>query len=360
MCELDATSDLEVDETQQLIAGAARISGHGVRVVAKRLADDRRARDQKRRQERAAAEAIREAGHRLVRPAPPPDGRRTEQVEEIDEALAANATDQPPMRDRTGALVEVRVQTTRSLHELTSQSANAEPLPEGVEPLPAPPEPLLVQLTDTEVELLIETYFSWFRFDRAQRRYDAALPSPFIDALMVWPRSAMPVVQALNTAPLVLPNGDVLTGSGLDRTNGLFHHIEPGLQACVPQGLVTQQAAREAVKWLCGEWLCDVLTDEIGKLATLLYAETCLQGLCCPSVPVSWSQPDGAEAESPRCATWSAWRSSAVVPLPPAGRHMRKKDGNPCSPTCGRESPPWYGTTSLTAALSTRRSSTAR
>ena len=210
MCELDAAADLEVDETQQLIAEAARISGHGVRVVAKRLADDRRARDQKRRKERAEARGDPEAGHRLVRPAPPPDGRRTEVVEEIDEALAANATDQPPMRDRTGALVEVRVQTTRSLHELTSQSANAEALPEGVEPLPAPPEPLLVQLTDTEVELLIETYFSWFRFDRDQRRYDAALPSPFIDALMVWPRSAMPVVQALNTAPLVLPNGECL------------------------------------------------------------------------------------------------------------------------------------------------------
>jgi hypothetical protein len=278
MCEIDAAANFEADEVAQLIAEVVRISGFGLRVVTKRLSDAREARDLARRKARAANEASADTSNRLRRAAPPSDGRRTDVVEEIDQTLASDASECPPMRNRDRGLVEVRTQALHTLHTLTAHGANAEALPDGVEPLPAPPEPTLAILTATEVELLIERYFMWVKLDdEGIETYPAALPSPFVHALMEFPNSSIAGVHAVNTTPMVLADGAILSGDGLDRETGIFHYIEPGLQACVPTGRISEQDAREAVQWLFDNWLCDVLADAKGKLTAILAALTCIQ-----------------------------------------------------------------------------------
>ena len=71
---------------------------------------------------------------------------------------------------------------------------------------------------------------------RGSPPYEAALQRPFIDALMNMSaaESSMPVARAINTAPLVAMNGNIIDGVGLDRQSGLIHRIEPQLRACLP------------------------------------------------------------------------------------------------------------------------------
>jgi hypothetical protein len=76
----------------------------------------------------------------------------------------------------------------------------------------------------------------------------------------------LPRVHAVNTAPLVAENGALIDGIGLDRSSGLLHHIEPAVRDCLPRDEITAEMVREAVTWLCDEWLVDVLTNRTGKL----------------------------------------------------------------------------------------------
>ena len=116
--------------------------------------------------------------------------------------------------------------------------------------LPAPPEPVIVRLTPVGVGVLIERYV---RFEtegtRSSPPYEAALQRPFIDALMDMSaaESSMPVARAINTAPLVAMNGNIIDGVGLDRQSGLIHRIEPQLRACLPIHPPTEQEVREAL-----------------------------------------------------------------------------------------------------------------
>jgi hypothetical protein len=97
----------------------------------------------------------------------------------------------------------------------------------------APAEPGLVQLTPVGVELLVERYVR-FLVETDKKSYFAALPRPYIDALMQFSPSAIPVVRAINTAPLISMSGNVIDGAGLDRSTGLVYRIDPLLRACLP------------------------------------------------------------------------------------------------------------------------------
>ena len=80
----------------------------------------------------------------------------------------------------------------------------------------------------------------------------------------------MPVARAINTAPLVAMNGNIIDGVGLDRQSGLIHRIEPQLRACLPMHPPTEHEAREALSWLLDVWLVDVSADTTGKLLVLM------------------------------------------------------------------------------------------
>ena len=144
----------------------------------------------------------------------------------VDEALASDSSEEPPIRDATGNIVEVRTVAPWGLHLLTATGSNADPALNGKQMLPAPAEPVIARLTPVGAGMLIERYV---RFETAgtgrSPPYEAALQRPFIDALMDMSaaESAMPVARAINTAPLVAMNGNVIDGVGLDRQSGLIH-----------------------------------------------------------------------------------------------------------------------------------------
>jgi hypothetical protein len=78
---------------------------------------------------------------------------------------------------------------------------------------------------------------------------------------------------------MVAENGAIIEGVGLDRDSGILHHIEPGLRDCLPNGNITEDDVRKAVRWLCDEWLIDVLTGMTGKMIIIALALTLVQRL---------------------------------------------------------------------------------
>jgi hypothetical protein len=264
------TSELEADELADFAAVVAKAGKIGVRAVLARIAKQRRDREQAERKAAMAAEA----DGRMILPRPEPDGELTPIVRLLDERLAADRQEEPPMRDASGDLVEVRVREPWALHLLTSDGSND--AADDVEPIQAPAEPGLVQLTPVGVEMLLERYVRWI-VSKKNTSYFGALPRPFIDGLMQLAPSAIPEVRAINTAPLISMSGNVIDGVGLDRHTGLVHRIDPLLRACLPADLPTEQTVREAVTFLFDQWLIDVALDRVGKATAIMLAMTLLE-----------------------------------------------------------------------------------
>jgi hypothetical protein len=76
-------------------------------------------------------------------------------IRDIDRVLGADDSDLPPMRRADGSLVELRVVEPFDLHQLASDGSNGEADPAKGGFLPAPPEPLLVEMTPITTRLMI-------------------------------------------------------------------------------------------------------------------------------------------------------------------------------------------------------------
>jgi hypothetical protein len=305
--------DDEVDEFAKFVSGKTKA---GIRTLQARIKKQRAERKAEAR--KASMEA--KAEGRIIRPRPDPDGELTPTVSFLDELLTDNGSEEPPMRNASGALVRVEEKEPWALHLLTSGSANA--AEEQAEALKPPTEPVLVALTPTGVELFLEKYVGWIAERMNGTTYFAALPKSFIVGLMEYPNSAIPVVRAINTAPLLNASGRLIDGVGLDRATGLFHRIDPALRSCLPQGEPTQEEIKEALKFLLNEWLVDVALDPAGKCVAVMLALTLLQRALLPERPaffVTAGQRGGGKttlismisaAVSGRRAAAAAWSDS--------------------------------------------------
>ena len=265
-----AVTDLEVDELADFAATVAEAANIGVRAVMARVKKERKERETAKQK---ATMASSEDG-RIVRPRPEPDGELLPTVRFLDDVLASDQREEPPMRDASGNLVEVRVREPWSLHLLTADGTNA--VAEEGEIMKAPPEPGLVQLTPTGIELLVENYVRW-SVQKKNTCYFGALPRAFIDGLREFSPSSIPIVRAINTAPLVTMSGYVIYGVGLDRNTGLLHQIDPLLYACVPSEPLSEQGVRDALNFLLDEWLVDVALDRVGKCIAIMLALTIIE-----------------------------------------------------------------------------------
>ena len=274
-----AQSELEEDELEEFTKLISKTTGVGIRPL--------RARIKKERTERAAeasdASMESKADGRIVLPRPPSNGELSPIVNFLDELLSKDQSEEPPMRNASGGLVRVEEKEPWALHLLTSDGANA--TTEEAESMKAPAEPVLVELTAIGVELLLEKHVGWVAHTKNGGSYFAALPSPYINALEEYPTSALPVVRAINTSPLVATSGRVIDGVGLDRVTGLFHRIDPALHACLPDGKPTEEEIKEALNFLLDEWLVDVALDDEGKCVAILQALTLLQRALLPERP---------------------------------------------------------------------------
>jgi hypothetical protein len=273
-----ATAAMEADELEDFVETVAKKAGSSVRAVKARIAKERREREQAARKKALASG---EDG-RLIRPRPARDGELTPTTTFLDDVLASDQREEPPMRDASGNLVEVRVREPWALHLLTADGTNA--AVEEAETMNAPAEPGLVLLTPTGVAMLVERYVR-LRVETKYASYFGALPGAFVNALMEFSPSAIPVVRAINTAPLVTMSGRVIDGVGLDRDTGLVHRIDPLLRACVPPNPPTEQDIRAAVTYLFDEWLVDVALDWVGKSIAIMMAMTLIERVLLPERP---------------------------------------------------------------------------
>ena len=201
----------------------------------------------------------------------------------LDQVLAADQREEPPMRDASGDLVEVRVREPWALHTLTSDGANDERrryrADEGAGRAGSGAAHAgLCRAADRDGT-------SAGSREKDKKSYFGALPRPYIDALMQFSPSAIPVVRAINTAPLVSMSGNVIDGVGLDRDTGLVHRIDPLLRACVPAEPPTEQDVRDAVSFLFDEWLVDVALDRVGKCVAIMLAMTLIERALLPERP---------------------------------------------------------------------------
>lgn len=311
-----ANAELEADELVDFVRTVAQIAKTNIRAVNARIAKARREQEQVRRN--AASDFT--ADNRLVRPRPKPDGELTPTVTFLDQVLAADPSEEPPMRDASGNLVDVRVREPWNLHLLTADGSYDDT--NDIDTMKPPAEPGLVQLTPTRVELLIERYVRW-SVQKRDARYFGALPRPFVDALMQLSPSAVPIARAINTAPLIAMSGNVIDGVGLDRGTGLVHRIDPLLRACLPVDPLSERDVRAAVTFLFDEWLVDVALDRVGKSLAIMLAMTLIERALLPERPaffVTAGQRGGGKttlvnmitlAVFGRPATAAAWSDNA-------------------------------------------------
>jgi hypothetical protein len=264
-----ATTEMEPDELKDFVTTVAKATGIGVRAVKARVAKECRAREQA---ERKRAMASGEDG-RLIRNRPKADEELLPTTKFLDEVLASDQREEPPMRDASGNLVEVRVQEPWKLHLLTADGTNAAVDAETMKP---PAEPTLARLTSTGVKMLVERYVR-FVVEKKNVSYLGQLPGSFVAALMEFSPSEIPVVRAINTAPLVTPSGQIIDGVGLDRDMGIVHRIDPQLRACLPHNPPSEADVREALLYLLDEWLVDVALDRVGKCIAIMLAMTLIE-----------------------------------------------------------------------------------
>jgi len=277
-------ADLTADEEQrlkELAAGRADIKARPMAAKVKAAQKEQAKQQAKAERDRAATARI---DRRTQLPAPAPDAERLPILQAIDEVLSKAEQDEPPMRDLDGRPVEVRTRPPMMLHQLTSGGANQnEPAQTR---LPAPVLPLLTRHDRYSLAHEIERHIEFTAETEAGGFRSVALPPTFVDHFIAYRDSALPRVGAIVTAPLVMPDGELLAPPGLDRQRKLVFRIEPRLMELLPAPqYCTNEGTAKALDYLARHWLCDVATDFQGKCVLIALALTILERVLLPERP---------------------------------------------------------------------------
>jgi hypothetical protein len=185
------------------------------------------------------------------------------------------------MRDLSGVYTAVHVRRVPNMHAFTADGANEEETENSR--LPAPEQPLLTRLTETELAEVIEQHIDFF--DPKDRR-SVHLASPFVMHFRKRTDNALPLVSAIVTVPIVLPDGTLLGGRGLNRERGIIFRIPPELMKYIPAiNDCHEYAVIDALAFLTDTWLVDVATDYFGKCLLIAAALTLIQRSLLPNRP---------------------------------------------------------------------------
>ena len=181
--------------------------------------------DDRRERERAASKKV-------FLPAPLGDSEPGPVMEMMDRVLANSDATEPPMRDLSSWPTHVLEREAAGLHELTSTGANDE---EGEKSrLPPPKQMLLTRHNQFGVEIEIGDHIS-FVHETDEGYQPVALAPRFLDHWLNYRRSKLPIVGAVLTMPLVLPDGTLLARNGLDRDRRLVMRCDQKMLDFIPR-----------------------------------------------------------------------------------------------------------------------------
>ncbi|MBV8894132.1 MAG: hypothetical protein JO266_19540 [Acidobacteria bacterium] len=276
-------ADLTPVELETLRDIAHKRADVGKRSLDKMLKDAK----QKARIRELEEEATRQlAERRDPRPlieAPLPDAPWLPQMEVLNTVLGNSNLLEPPMRDINGVVTKVRVRRTPYTHTLTARGANQEE--DNEQRLPPPDQPLLTRLDEAQLAELIEQHIDYV--DPTGRSVHLGIG--FVNHFIARDDDVLPLAVAIATLPIVLSNGEMLCGQGLDRKRGIVFRIPKELRSIIPRREdCTDDAVAEAMEYLTETWLCDVATDYIGKCILIAAALTIIERSLLPDRPAFW------------------------------------------------------------------------
>jgi hypothetical protein len=146
--------------------------------------------------------------------------------------------------------------------------------------------PLLTRHDEYSMAHLIERHIEFYGRDVKGDERTVALNPVFVRHYMKYRESRLPVVTAIVTSPLVLPDGTLLASQGLDQQRGIIFRIQPELIALLPIPKdCTLSAVSTAMRFLTDVWLYDVATDYAGKSIIVAAALTILERVLLPERP---------------------------------------------------------------------------
>jgi hypothetical protein len=275
--------DLDDEEIERLKKRAGSVAGSGVKALDVKLRATRKARDHQRAQEQSNQRRAQRQDPRPQILAPPSDAPWLPQMAVLNEVLGKANEPEPPMRDIDDVVVQVRVRRTRVLHAFTALGANQEENEETR--LSAPEQPLLTRLSETELAELIERYIDYV--DDAGR--SVHLGGGFVRHFLKRSDNALPLATSITTLPIVLGDGTLLAGRGLDRDRGIVFRIPAELLTILPKKEdCTPSAVAAAMQYLADEWLCDVATDYAGKCILIAAVLSIIERSLLPERPAFW------------------------------------------------------------------------
>ena len=278
---LIARADVDADDRKRLCKLAGARSGGGTRVaekmVAEALAEQRKAAAQERRDRNLLSSNK----PRLPRPAP--DAEAKPVMEAWDDILVHADTPEPPMRDVEGWPVAIQQREIAGLHELTASGSNDEE--DTKTRLPSPKNFLLAKHDVYSLEIELSDYVTFVEATADGER-EVGAPFRLLTHWLKYRQSNLPTVRAVVTMPLVLANGELMSGAGLDRERGVVFRIDPHLLQYVPKReACTPLAVAKAWRFLTDEWLVDVAADREGKAVLLAYALSIVERILFPERP---------------------------------------------------------------------------
>jgi len=269
-CNLALIAELDPVEEKLLIDKVGKKSGVGILPVRRMLKKSQSERDEAQNEAQHEAQS-RTSGKTVLR-APAESAEAGPVLAEWDDVLANIKAPEPPMRDLGGWPIRVLVRRPMGdLHELTAKSANAEE-DETCTRLPAPQHTLLTPHDAYSVELEIGDYITMLNL-----RGKPVAPDPKFRFIHHWlrygERSRLPRVAIVQTMPLMLPDGTVLSTNGLDRERMMVMRCDPQLLKFIPsRDSCNDDAVRQALDFLLNVWLGEVSADFASKCVAIAYA----------------------------------------------------------------------------------------
>ena len=277
---LALAAELGADELEHLRDLASNRAGVGKKAIERKLKEARRVWAAQQAQEGRDRRAAERQDPRPQIPAPAPKAEWLPQIDVLNDVLGASRAAEPPMRDIDGYTTQVRVRPICSMHTLTALGSNQGDTEETR--LPAPDQPLLTRLDEAELAELIERHIEFVD----QTGQPVYLESRFVTHYLRRHDGALPVVAAVATLPMVLPDGTILSGHGLVRERGIVFRVPNELQKLLPPAAeCTPSAVAEAMRFLADEWFCDVEADYAGKCVLVAVALTIIERLLLPERP---------------------------------------------------------------------------